>query len=104
MIALPSFDEYLLGYRDRSFAVDNSGLLRVVPGKNGIFLPLILSSGRVIGTWRQTKRAQTLSVEPRPLDGLSAKQLREFERAVAEYARFLGVAAYAVTQPEPPLT
>jgi hypothetical protein len=109
LLALPSFDEYLLGYTDRSFAIDDGSLLRVVPGKNGIFLPLILSSGRVIGTWRQTKSARAVSVEPRPFDGLSARQARELERALVGYARFLGVSLAAVSptapaQAGPPLT
>lgn len=101
LLALPSFDEYLLGYTDRSFAVDDGGLLRVVPGKNGIFLPLILSSGRVVGTWRQTKSARAVSVEPRPFDGLSSAQVREFERAAAGYARFLGVSLTPASLPAP---
>lgn len=104
VLAIPSFDEYLLGYTDRSFAIDDGSLLRVVPGKNGIFLPLILSSGRVIGTWRQAKSARAVSVEARPFDGLSARRARDFERAVAGYARFLGVSADASTRTESPLT
>ena len=105
VLALPSFDEYLLGYTDRSFAVENGSLLRVVPGKNGIFLPLILSSGRVIGTWRQTKSATAVAVEARPFDGLSARQARDFERAAADYTRFLGVSLGAVSLGAvPPLT
>jgi len=104
MLALPAFDEYLLGYTDRSFAIDDGGLLRVVPGKNGLFLPLILSSGRVIGTWRQTRSARAVSVDPRPFDGLSNRQARDFERAVAGYARFLGLSAATVTGAESPLT
>lgn len=116
LLALPAFDEYLIGYQDRGFAIDDGSLGRVVPGGNGMFLPLILASGRVIGTWRQTKTARAVSVWPRPFDALSAGQAREFERAVAGYARFLGLSAggnptaahiaahtAAPPQPQPPL-
>ena len=112
LLALPAFDEYLIGYQDRSFAIDDGSLGRVVPGGNGMFLPLILASGRVIGTWRQTKTARSVSLEPRPFDPLSAGQAREFERAVAQYAHFLGLSvggnptaapATAPAEPEPPL-
>ncbi|TFB53091.1 winged helix DNA-binding domain-containing protein [Cryobacterium tagatosivorans] len=108
VLALPAFDEYLIGYQDRSFAIDDGSFTRVVPGRNGMFLPLILASGRVIGTWRQTKSTREVSVEPRPFATLSANQAREFGRAVADYARFLGLASAglapnAPTTPEPPL-
>ena len=96
LLALPAFDEYLIGYQDRSFAIDDGSITRVVPGRNGVFLPLILASGRVIGTWRQTKTARTVSVEPRPFETLSARQAREFERVAADYARFLGLSSGAV--------
>lgn len=69
----------------------------------------------MIGTWRQTKTARAVSVEPRPFDPLSAGQAREFKRTVAQYAHFLGLsvggnptaapiaAPTAPPEPEPPL-
>ena len=57
----------------------------------------------MIGTWRQTKSARAVSVEPRPFDGLSQRQARDFERAVADYARFLGLPLATATVPESPL-
>ena len=93
LLALPAFDEYLLGYGDRSLAIENGSLTRVVPGRNGIFLPLILASGRVTGTWRQRKTAETVTVDALPFLAFSANQTREFQRTVADYARFLGLSA-----------
>jgi len=43
MLTLPGFDEYLLGYRNRSAIISTELITRVVPGKNGIFLPLLAS-------------------------------------------------------------
>ncbi|MCU1446628.1 winged helix DNA-binding domain-containing protein [Cryobacterium sp.] len=45
VLALPGFDEHLLGYRDRSFAVEPENLTRVVPGKKRN-LPAPLDPGR----------------------------------------------------------
>jgi hypothetical protein len=36
-----------------------SVLALVVSGRNGIFLPLMLSNGRVVGTWRRTGRPES---------------------------------------------
>ncbi|MGY4857039.1 winged helix DNA-binding domain-containing protein [Cryobacterium sp. AP23] len=87
--ALPGFDEYLLGYRDRSFAIEPENLTRVVPGKNGIFLPLLVRGGRVIGTWRRDWQPRMITVEPLPFDPLSDAAARSADRSLHEYATFL---------------
>ncbi len=88
VLALPGFDEYLLGYRNRSFAVDDADFPRVVPGKNGIFLPLVLGNGRVIGTWRRTGGQVIPGYEIAPLHGLSDRRRSGFDHAASDYARF----------------
>jgi len=47
---LGAFDPYLLGWRDRSFAVAPEHAHRVHPG-GGIIRPVALRDGRVVGTW-----------------------------------------------------
>jgi winged helix DNA-binding protein len=49
---LPSFDEYLLGWRDRSFAVDTRHLKEINRG-GGWISPVILHDGRAAGTWKR---------------------------------------------------
>ncbi len=51
VLLLPGFDEFLLGYRDRSAQLDPAHAQRVVPGGNGVFRPTVICAGRVIGTW-----------------------------------------------------
>lgn len=50
---LPGFDEFILGYRDRSFAVADAHASRLVPGNNGMFRASIVKDGQVIGVWRR---------------------------------------------------
>jgi hypothetical protein len=90
VLALPGFDEYLLGYRDRSFAIDPDDVTRVVPGKNGIFLPILVRGGRVVGTWRRDWQARTITVEPRPFAPFTGAAARSADHALNEYAHFLG--------------
>ena len=63
---LPGFDEYMLGYGDRSAALAPEFADRIAPGGNGVFQPTVIVDGQVIGTWRRTGRrqAQTLQVSP----------------------------------------
>lgn len=49
---VPGFDEWILGYTDRSLVASPAALGRLVPGGNGVFRPAILDDGRVIGTWQ----------------------------------------------------
>ncbi|WP_127573515.1 winged helix DNA-binding domain-containing protein [Georgenia faecalis] len=50
---LPGFDEFLLGYQDRSAALPPEFADRLVPGGNGVFRPTVVAGGQVVGTWRR---------------------------------------------------
>jgi hypothetical protein len=57
-LLLPGFDEYILGYKDRSAVLQEDHAQKVVPGGNGMFLPTVVRDGQVIGLWkRQIKKA-----------------------------------------------
>jgi hypothetical protein len=88
---LPGFDEYLLGYTDRSAPLAGAPLDTVVPGSNGMFLATIVVNGEIVGTWRRTQSAKGLVVEPAPFRELTAAQQDGVRRAGSRYARFLGV-------------
>lgn len=99
VLALPGFDEYLLGYRDRSFAIEPENLTRVIPGKNGIFLPVLVRSGRIFGTWRRDWQPRAITVQPTPFTTQSPASGQSTERALHEYARFLGRPAQVLPAP-----
>ncbi|MBB2902675.1 hypothetical protein FHR75_003506 [Kineococcus radiotolerans] len=48
---LPGFDEFLLGYGDRSAVLPPEHAGRVVPGGNGVFRGTVVDAGTVVGTW-----------------------------------------------------
>jgi hypothetical protein len=50
---LPGFDEYVLGYADRTAAVPAEHAQLIVPGNNGMFKPTVVVDGRVVGTWKR---------------------------------------------------
>ena len=76
---LPPFDEYIIGYRDRSEGRDP-------------FLPLVVLGGRVVGTWRRAGAAVpsiTLDLRQR----LSRADVGLVDDAVRRYTAFLDVAS-----------
>jgi hypothetical protein len=90
--ALPGFDEYMLGYRDRSPALATEFSDRIVPGNNGMFLATIVVDGEIVGTWRRTESAKLLRIETVGFRPLTKKALSGFDRAMARYAEFMGKA------------
>jgi hypothetical protein len=88
---LPGFDEYLLGYADRTAQLAGHPLTDVVPGGNGMFLATIVVNGEIAGTWRRTVKAKGVELQAEPWGPLSARAQRGFDRAARAYADYLGV-------------
>lgn len=63
---LPGFDEFVLGYGDRSAVLDPQFADRIVPGGNGMFRPTVVHGGRVVGTWQWTGRGANRTVTATP--------------------------------------
>ncbi len=63
---LPGFDEFILGYPDRTFAMTKAQEQLLVPGNNGVFRRSIVVGGTVRGFWRRagTSGKRTLRMEP----------------------------------------
>ncbi|WFE41180.1 winged helix DNA-binding domain-containing protein [Micromonospora sp. WMMD998] len=88
---LPGFDEYLLGFKDRSLMLDPAHAAAVVPGNNGMFQATVVRGGRVVGTWKRTLTAKAVTVTVRQLVPFDAGLRARVDAALAGYARFLGL-------------
>ena len=95
LLLLPGFDEYLLGYTDRSAALAPEHAQLTVPGGNGMFKATVVVDGQVAGTWR---KAQGAAERQRQLSGvvladifgeLSPGQVRSLAASAQAYAKFL---------------
>ncbi len=89
VLLLPGFDEYLLGYRDRSAMLAPEHAQAIVPGSNGMFKPTIVIDGEVVGTWSRRSTSREVRVEAAPLAPLSTAEVLGLEAATAGYARFV---------------
>jgi len=92
---LPGFDEYLLGYTDRSAVLDAARAAEIVPGNNGMFTPTVVVDGRIAGTWKRTITRRGVAVSVRPFSPLSEAGGLALTRAAERYGHFLGLAATA---------
>jgi hypothetical protein len=90
VLLLPSFDEHLLGYQDRSLVMSKDEAARVVPGNNGMFLPTVVIDGRVAGTWKRMGSKTKPAFESVPFATFSEAQQKGIRKAVRSYEAFLG--------------
>jgi hypothetical protein len=89
---LPGFDEYMLGYKDRSAALALEHTNRIVPGGNGMFLPTLVINGRIVATWKKTVRTKSQTVVISPFTTLSDTQLASIEPALKRYEAYSDLA------------
>lgn len=91
-LLLPGFDEWVLGYRDRSASVHPDHAELIVPGGNGMFRATVVRGGRCVGLWSKTATTKRTRVVASPITGkFSATARREIGAQVERYAAFLGV-------------
>ncbi|XVV09385.1 winged helix DNA-binding domain-containing protein [Actinoplanes sp. CA-131856] len=89
--ALPGFDEYMLGYKDRSLMATPEQLAAIIPGGNGIFQSTLVKQGRVMATWKRAITTKGVTVTVTPLVSFTAKDRRAADDALAVYASYLGL-------------
>lgn len=92
VLALPGFDEFVLGYTDRSLVLPPEHAQKIVPGGNGVFKKAIVAGGEVVGTWARHGTGRSASFVPVPFDDskpLGPATLAGFTRSASRYERFL---------------
>lgn len=118
VLLLPAYDEYFLGYADRSLAFGddltkyyskgtpiydvkfpviqcegrnsvNGGKRVPIVHKNGIFQPLVLVNGQIAGTWKREDTKNGISVAIIPFRNFSKSQISLLKEEVERYGQFL---------------
>lgn len=87
---LPGFDEYLLGYQDRSAVLSPEYAKKIVPGGNGMFLSTIVIDGQVVGTWKKEVKKDRVIIRLDSFQKLSNADRKLLEAAATQFGRFLG--------------
>jgi hypothetical protein len=88
---LPNFDEYIVGYTDRSAVFDGAHIHKLDPRGNILFSHTIVLDGRVAGTWKRTLKKSEVVLEAKLLAPLSDAETQAFTSAVERYGRFMGL-------------
>jgi hypothetical protein len=87
---LPNFDEYTVGYTDRSAMMHPIHPFRPeLFAFSSILANVVTLAGQVVGAWRRTEARSGLRVEIRPLAQLSAAEHKAIEQAGKRLSKFL---------------
>ncbi len=89
IVLLPGFDEYVLGYKDRTAIITPEHMNKIVPGGNGIFKPTIVANGRVIGIWKREVKKHRVTLQAFPFSKFTSKHRQAFINASHMYADYL---------------
>jgi hypothetical protein len=88
---LPGFDEFMLGYKDRTAALEPIYSPKITPGNNGMFSPTLVIDGRVAGTWKRKFKKDTVVITLSPFTSLSEADRQAVSVAAERYGRFVGM-------------
>lgn len=85
---LPPYDEYLISYKDRTAAMDKEHHPKAF-NNFGIFYPVILHNGRIIGNWKKTVKKGDISIETSFFGEYQKPDDEQIKKAADRYKRFV---------------
>lgn len=90
---LPGFDEFVLGYKDRSASMTPEVFQTIVPGGNGMFLPTLVINGKVVATWKKIERVRGIVIIVTPLAVIPDQFHAAIDEQVERYGVYRDIAA-----------
>jgi hypothetical protein len=87
---LPTYDEYLIAYKDRSAALEMIHSKQSEP-ENAVFSSPIVMGGRVVGRWKRTFKGDSVNITLSSFALFSKAEKQAVEEAAHRYGSFLGM-------------
>jgi len=86
---LPPFDEFMVGYKDRSAMIAPEHVKAVNIG-GGMINAVLVINGLVTGRWSRALNPKSVDFTISPFRALTASETRAIEREVSRYGEFVG--------------
>ena len=90
---LPNYDEYFIGYRNRSAFAERLGDSTAITGGNALIPHVIVVDGQLVGTWRRTLEKDEVILTLDLLTRLSAAESKRVMSAARRFGDFVGLRA-----------
>ena len=88
MFLLPAFDEFLISYKNRHASLHVKHHPKAF-SSNGIFWPVVVADGQVIGVWKRVFRKNTVVIETALFQRLSRPAKKLIENKAHTFGQFL---------------
>jgi hypothetical protein len=88
---LPNYDEYFIGFKDRSAIGERLRSVDLVTGGDALTAHVIVIDGQLVGGWRRTITTDALALHLKLLTALSPGESRAVAAAARAYGDFLGL-------------
>jgi hypothetical protein len=88
---LPNFDEYFIGFKDRSAFGEIIRHLNLDANDPAFIANVIIMDGQIVGGWRRTLKKDTVIVELNLLTKLTKTENQAIMAAIEQYGKFLGL-------------
>ncbi len=85
---LPDYDEYTVGYTDRSAIFDTSHTSKL-DQRSGLLANTMVLNGQVVGNWKRTFKKDMVVIAATPIFPLSSTETRLFAASAHRYGEFL---------------
>ena len=87
---LPSYDPYLLGWKDRGFMVADAHKRDLHPG-GGVLRATVVADGEAIGTWSHRRDGDNIKIHVSAFASLSTEVESRIQQEALDVARFDGL-------------
>jgi hypothetical protein len=87
---LPNYDEFFIGYRDRSAIGQRLKSTKAVTGGNALIANVIVIDGQLVGSWRRIVGKDALTLKLELLTPLTSSELRRVRAEAKRYCSFAG--------------
>jgi hypothetical protein len=88
---LPTYDEYVIGYTDRSALFDPPQTGKFSPWGQTAFDSMVLINGYIVGSWRRSIRRGIIFIELETFQPLDPAQQQALENAAQCYGKFMAL-------------
>ena len=86
---LPAYDEFVISYKDRITILTPESQAKAI-SNNGIFWPVIVSNGKVIGTWKREQKKDSVIIETEFFTSRQKTTAAQCKNRAEQFGNFIG--------------
>ncbi len=85
------YDEYFIGYTDRSLIMDEENKKKMAAVGNALLTSLIVINGKIEGSWKRKLKKDKIEIKLNTFRNLNLSEKSQVNEAVKDYEKFLGL-------------